>query len=891
MKKQLTLTLMMLLVAASSSAVEVEIGGLWYEVLSKTKVAKVIQYKNNNKYSGDIVIPSTVEYNGDNYSVTSIGEYAFWCSGLTSITIPNSVTSIGDGAFRGCSGITSIVVEERNAVYDSRDNCNAIIKSEDNVLIVGCQNTNIPNSVTSIGGNAFRDCSGLTSVTIPNSVTSIGPYAFDNCSGITSVSIPNSVTSIGSEAFSGCSSLTSVTIPNSVTSIGDGAFYGCSGLTSVTIPNGVTSIGKSVFCGCCGLTSVTIPNGVTSIGSEAFRGCSGLTSVTIPNSVTSIGDGVFQLCSGLTSINFPDVLTSIGYSAFKGCSGLVSVTIPNSVMTIDDLAFEGCTNLYSAILPNGITSIQPGTFSECKNLVSIIIPEGVTSLKSESNYCGNYGCFSGCTSLVSVSLPQSLTTIENSIFSGCSSLTSITIPNSVTSIGGSAFSRCGLTSVTIPNSVTSIGGSAFGGCSGLTSVTIPSSVTSIGGGAFYGCRRLTSVTIGNGITTIPESAFMDCSGLTSLILPNQLSIIRANAFNGCSKLETLTIPASVEYIYQNAFSGCTSLTSINAQSTTPPFIYNNTFPNYKIPVNVPSGSRDAYTAHDIWGNFTTINDGNVYYQLSVTADNHGTVTYNNTAVKNTTKTFDVMEATSATLTLTPDEGYKLSTVTVNGTDKTADVVNGTLTISNVTANTTVNVTFGIAGEAETVTIGAAGMATFCSSKDLDFSEVEGLKAYTGAAFNRNTGALTMLEVKDVPAGTGLIVVGNAGTYNVPVSNGSFSVYANLLKGVSTATNLQQTADGYTNYILGSGAQGTGFYIVSAGGGTLAAGKAYLQIPTAAANSRSAISMEFVEGTTDISEHKAELTTEGYYTLSGQRTTSQPQKPGIYVKNGRKVVVK
>jgi hypothetical protein len=195
-----------------------------------------------------------------------------------------------------------------------------------------------------------------------------------------------------------------------------------------------------------------------------------------------------------------------------------------------------------------------------------------------------------------------------------------------------------------------------------------------------------------------------------------------------------------------------------------------------------------------------------------------------------------------------------------------------------------------------VTIGAAGMATFCSSKDLDFSKVEGLKAYTGAAFNRNTGALTMLEVKDVPAGTGLIVVGNAGSYDVPVSSGSLCVYANLLKGVSTATNLQQTANGYTNYILGSGAQGTGFYIVSAGGGTLAAGKAYLQIPTAAANSRSAISMEFVEGTTGVGEATL-LMDNGKWTMDNEvfdlqgRRVTMPQKPGIYVKNGRKVVVK
>ena len=249
---------------------------------------------------------------------------------LRTITLPDSVTSIGDYAFYDCSSLTSIT---------------------------------IPEGVTSIGYWAFSDCSSLTSIIIPDSVTSIGNRAFMDCTSLTSVTIPDGVTSIGDYAFSGCSSLTSITIPESVTSIGYRAFYGCSSLTSITIPNGVTSIGSDAFSGCNSLTSITIPNGVTSIGSDAFSGCSSLTSIIIPDSVTSIGNRAFMDCTSLTSVTIPDGVTSIGDYAFSGCSSLTSITIPESVTSIGDKAFGSCNSLKVVAFLGEKPSINSSAFA------------------------------------------------------------------------------------------------------------------------------------------------------------------------------------------------------------------------------------------------------------------------------------------------------------------------------------------------------------------------------------------------------------------------------------------------------------------------------------------------------------------------------------------------
>ena len=462
--------------------------------------------------------------------VTSIGNSAFYeCSGLTSIVIPAGVTSIGNSAFYKCSGLTSIVIPDS-------------VTSIGNSAFYGCSGLTsiiIPDGVTSIGGQTFCGCSGLTSITIPDGVTSIGNGAFAVCSGLTSLVIPAGVTSIAYQAFRGCSGLTSLVIPAGVTSIGDQAFYGCSGLTSLVIPAGVTSIGYQAFYGCSGLTSIAIPAGVTSIGDYAFRGCSSLTSIVIPDGVTGIGDYAFRECSSLTSIVIPDGVTSIGSGTFYECSSLTSIVIPDGVTGIGDYAFRECSSLTSIVIPDGVTSIGSGTFYECSSLTSIVIPDSVTSIGNSAFY--------KCSSLTSIVIPDGVTSIGNSAFYKCSRLTSIIIPDGVTSIGGATFSGCSsLTSIIIPDGVTSIGNSAFYECSSLTSIVIPDGVTSIGSDTFYECSRLTSIVIPAGVTSIGSGTFYECSRLTSIVIPAGVTSIGYSAFSGCSRLADVYYAGSKE---------------------------------------------------------------------------------------------------------------------------------------------------------------------------------------------------------------------------------------------------------------------------------------------------------------------------------------------------------
>lgn len=428
MRRILFTLLLATMFVVTAIAEDFEVDGIYYRVNgNEATVTYRGQYSwtYNNEYSGDVIVPETVTYNGKTYLVTAIGHSAFSnCDELTSIVIPNTVTIIDNYAFDGCRGLTSL---------------------------------EIPNSVTTINYRAIRLCSNLVSATIGNSVTTIDSEAFTDCWKLANICIPASVTTIGAGAFSGCRALTSLIIPQSVTSIGYRAFSACSGLTSITVESGnqiydsrddcnaiIESSSNELIAGC---KRTIIPNSVTAIGNGAFS-MSGLSqNINIPNSITQIGVQAFFNCTGLTSIDIPNSVSIIGYGAFDGCSGLTSIHIPASVTSIGQTAFNGCNKIRS------ITVDEANQYYDSRNNCNAIIETASNTL------------FLGCCNSF---IPNTVTAIGDYGFYYCLNLTSIEIPSPVTSLGKHAFYNCiNLRRISIPNSVTSIGPSAFYNCNKL----------------------------------------------------------------------------------------------------------------------------------------------------------------------------------------------------------------------------------------------------------------------------------------------------------------------------------------------------------------------------------------------------------------------------------------
>ncbi|MCQ2193349.1 MAG: leucine-rich repeat protein [Paludibacteraceae bacterium] len=417
-----------------------------------------------DKKATNIEIPSTMEIEGKVYKVTVIGKRAFKeCENLTSVTIPDSVSEIGESAFGGCPLSPGLLL------YANGTKCYGWVGDKSK-----CIDVIIPDSVSVIGEDAFSCCDNLTGVTIPDSVTVIDAGAFECCSSLECVSIPASVTEIQRGAFKGCVSLMKVAIPDSITMIDSFTFKACRSLVSISIPNSVERIGDAAFSHCVSLESVTIPDSVLEIGELAFDRCLSLKSLSIPNSVVKIEENAFEDCRSLEDVSLPDMLTEISRFTFSGCRSLKNIVIPADMDYIGYHAFFNC----------GLDSIT--IHGEKLKIPGLLIYANGTQC---------YGWIGDIDQCISVTIPDSVTAIGEGAFCGCE-LTSVTIPASVTEIGAYAFADCeNLTSVTIPASVTEIGNCAFSDCASLESVTILGSDVDIWCGAFDDCENLKTVKI------------------------------------------------------------------------------------------------------------------------------------------------------------------------------------------------------------------------------------------------------------------------------------------------------------------------------------------------------------------------------------------------------------
>ena len=446
MRKQIIKFLFLLLAfgyATEAKSGEFTVDDIWYYYTNEDDDEVGVMYSKSGEYSGDVVIPSTVTYNGKQYTVTSIGSKAFsGCTRLKKVTIPNSVTNIGDNAFSECRGLKAVT---------------------------------IGNSVTAIGGWAFSYCTGLTTVVwnarssqIPLSEFGNPMPPFSNCDRLTDFVFGEEVEHIPAYLCYNLTSLKNLVIGNSVTTIGNSAFSDCTGLTTVTWNarnvQDFQSTGGRPFSNCKNLTEFVFGEEVEHIPDYLCYKLTTLKNLVIGNSVTSIGEWAFHRCTSLTEVTIPNSVTTIGGLAFYSCTGLQKVTIGNSVKSIGDKAFYFCNGLTEVSIPNSVTSIGSGTFEDCTGLKTVTIGNSVKSIGSNA--------FSSCTSLTAITIPNSVTSIESGTFYSCTSLKTVTIGNSVKSIGSNAFSSCtSLTAITIPNSVTSIGDETFYNCRSLEHVT------------------------------------------------------------------------------------------------------------------------------------------------------------------------------------------------------------------------------------------------------------------------------------------------------------------------------------------------------------------------------------------------------------------------------------
>lgn len=1010
-------------------------GDLTYTVTDAD--AKTVSVKQaNSQVGGALVIPTTVENDGVSYSVTSIAESGFkYNANITSVVFPASMRSTGESCFEECKNIASITLNEGlETIGDyllwmrSGESSNAKLTT-----------VTIPSTVTSIGRGAFYGCTALAEITFSGgnaavSLDHISYAVFGNCpattvnldrniEGSTSADFPtvqtlvvgNHVTKLHENMFKDCKQLTSVTLGSNLTEVGKACFYGCSALTGIDIPASIATLSESMFEECTRLASVTLHEGLTTVDRWAFYKCA-LTSVILPASVTSVGKNVFHGCP-IEGFHISDSETELSVDA--------NANIPGKNFYIGrNLTFAEGTSMFNDVetltLGGNMTTIPESLARGKSTLKTLMIGEGIVNIAGATAFRE--------TGLTSVSLPSSLKVLPQETFEKCYSLTTVTLAEGLEEIGHGAFYDCkALTEITLPASLKKIGKGVFHRNEALKKMVVADSDTELSfetSGYNYGTPNMTPaytldhIYVGRNIVRNDE--------LTNSIIAQAKVVELGEKVTSLGYLMPRTDDVSDIYVpWTTPIEQTEDICSGN---------YSN------ITLWVPGGTKEAYQAADIWKKFTTMNHHSTL--VTLTASAHGTIAnekatatdgsaqyrqpkaaavaytltadtgYEPTALTDNgnavsplpvlgeaqsransegeeyvtlvatfgpisyTLTYDLAGGTVATenpatytiesddivlaaptkvghtfkgwklsgegeaqmsvtiakgstgnksytatwqvnrytvtitgggvtadnnapehgtdvvLTIAEDPDAALATLTVNGIEVTSQIADNKYTISNVSGNVTVAATWNSTKEFITM---AHGQATFSCDRDLDFSEVSGLAAYIASGFDRN-GTVLLSKVDVVPANTGLFLVGTEGaTYKVPYVTAT-SYYVNLLKPVLTAKVVPATEESYTNFLYGENNGVAGFYKAS-GTGEVAAKKAYLQVPTSMAGSKSCLMIRFTDDEpTGIDRvHIDDVAGKGVYDLNGRRVADRLEgahlPSGVYIVKGKKVYVK
>lgn len=539
-------------------------------------------------------------------TLTTIGWRAFESSGLTSLTIPVNVTSLGDSFITDCSALTSLYVAEGNPTYEMEDGLLYDIpaKTLRYALPDVSGDVVIRDGTVRIGDDVFKE-HAITSVQLPDSLQKIGNCAFQFCKELKEITFPEGLITIDGLAFAYCTQLENVVLPEGLKSLGDSAFRSCDSLTEITVPEGITFM-SGTFATCYSLRTVNLPSGLTHMMNGVVEGCRSLETLHLPAKLADISgewpsklktittafgsvryvseDGIlydtqdnsilFVNASITGNVTVRDGITTIGAGAFKGRKGLTSVTLPESCTVIDSYAFENCTALTDINFPekleligrnafynSGITSLklsQPGlhvgsfAFTDCHQLKSVEITSTDFDLMEWA--------FARCENLETVILPPQVFRMEGGCFTECTSLTTVVLPKNITFAHG--FKDCtSLKTIEIPDSVTSIGYEAFANCKSLESIHLPDGVTNIGDLAFASCFALKDVNFPAALTTIGKEAFRSVP-IAEVVIPANVTEIADMAFYYNEELRSLTLPNGLKKIGVSAFWNASKLQTV-----------------------------------------------------------------------------------------------------------------------------------------------------------------------------------------------------------------------------------------------------------------------------------------------------------------------------------------